>query len=102
MAEAALACLVKWGSVLGIAFDIVGAVLVFIGVRISFRQAAMLEQIKQVQTFDDMGAPDVLMWNSGQAQARARERVRASRWAGAGLAFFIVGFMLQGIGGWPK
>jgi hypothetical protein len=102
MAEAALAFMVKWGSVLGVAFDIVGAVVVYVGVRISFRQAAMLEQIKQVETIDDMGAPDVLMWNSGQAQARARDRVRASRWAGAGLAFFIFGFLLQGIGGWPK
>lgn len=92
----------RWGSVLGVTFDIIGAVLVYVGVRINFRQAAMLEDIKVGKTIDDIGAPEILMWNEQQAVARARERVRAARWARVGLVFFIVGFALQAIGSWPK
>jgi hypothetical protein len=86
----------------GLLFDILGAGLVYVGVCITIRRAAAIETIHQIQTIDDMGDPDLLRKNSAVAEDRARERVRASAWAGAGLISFLVGFTLQAIGAWPK
>jgi len=97
-----LVLLQKWGPFVGLMFDIVGASLVYVGVRISIVRATAIEQIFQVRLFGDMGDPDLLRKNEEVADERARERVRASKWAMAGLICFVIGFILQAIGAWPS
>ncbi len=92
----------SWGSFVGLVFDIVGALLVYVGVRITIARATAIEQIHQVRLFDDLGDPELLKRNEAVAAERARERVRASAWAGIGLICFLIGFTLQAIGAWPK
>ncbi len=92
----------QWSGFVGLIFDIVGALLVYVGVRISIARATLIEQIHQVRLFDDMGDPDLLRKNEAVAAERARERVRASRWAGVGLICFLIGFSLQAVSAWPK
>ncbi|HSS47023.1 MAG TPA: hypothetical protein VLL03_06395 [Burkholderiales bacterium] len=90
------------GAVIGLAFDITGAVLVNVGVRTHLRQALLLERHVVEETIDDLGAPDLLARNEAFNRDRAAERVRASRLAWLGLVCFIIGFMLQAISAWPK
>src|SRR6267143_3207944 len=94
--------LAKWSSVLGVTIDILGAVLVYVGVRIGIAKATALEQIALGETIDEYGSGDLLNRNAELSAARAQERVRAARWAAFGLACFVIGFVLQGIGSWPK
>lgn len=92
----------KWGSVAGVTFDIVGAILVYHGVRIKIEKATAIEHIVLNNMIDDLGSPAVREANERLSAERASERVRGSRWAGIGLAFFVIGFVLQGLGSWPK
>ena len=91
-----------WGSVIGLAFDIVGAILVYYGIRINIDKADALEQVKVPVLMDDLGSPENIRENQLLSRGRAFERVRASRWAAAGLLCFLLGFVLQAIGSWPK
>jgi hypothetical protein len=91
-----------WGAVAGLGFDIVGAILVYLGVRTPLRQALLLERQVVGETINDIGAPEVLAKNEAFQRDRARERRRASQSAWWGLVFFVLGFALQGISAWPK
>jgi hypothetical protein len=91
-----------WGSVIGLALDILGAFLVFIGVYVAPRQALALEQQAVQETIADIGAPEVAAKNEGFNRDRAFERLRASRSAAMGMAFFVAGFLFQMAGSWPK
>jgi hypothetical protein len=91
-----------WGAVVGLAFDITGAVLVYVGVRTPLRQALLLERNVIEETIDDVGAPELIEKNEAFNRKRAAERVRASRYAWVGLICFIVGFALQAVSAWPK
>ena len=95
------AALQKWASVLGLVLDILGAVLVYLGVRITIDKANALEQVAVASMIDDVSMR-LVEQNEELSRARARERVRARNWAAAGLACFITGFILQAIGNWPK
>lgn len=91
-----------WGSALGPTLDVIGAVLVFVGVYISPPRALSVERNVIEETIDDIGAPELIAKNEGFNRARAFERLRASRWAAIGLGFVIAGFICQAIGGLPK
>jgi len=91
-----------WGAVVGLGFDIVGATLVYLGVRTPLRQAFLLERHVVGETIDDIGAPELLAKNEAFQRDRARERRRASQSAWWGLVFFVLGFALQAISAWPK
>ena len=91
-----------WGSVIGLAFDIAGALLVYIGVRVTIARAFALEDIPVAKLFDDLGSPEMVEKHERLNDARAAERLRASRWARYGLVLFLVGFVLQAVGSWPK
>lgn len=91
-----------WGVVVGLGFDIMGAILVYNGVRVSLVKADALEQIELPRLFDDVGSSENLERNRQLSLRRAAERFRASRWAAFGLGCFILGFLLQIIGGWPR
>jgi hypothetical protein len=95
-------CLRTWGSVIGLGFDVVGAVLVYYGIRISIAKANALEEVAIPVLMDDLGSPENIEENRQLSQDRAMERIRASRWAAAGLACFILGFLLQAVGSWPR
>jgi hypothetical protein len=92
----------SWGGVIGLAFDIAGAIMVYIGVRIPFRHALLLERNVVEKTVDDIGDPKLIAKNESFNRDRARERVRASWWAAWGLACFVLGFALQAFSVWPK
>ena len=92
----------QWGMVVGPALDLVGAVLVFQGVRIGLRRAVEIEAVAVPRLFDDIGSPENIRKNEMLSAARAAERVKASRWAFAGLLFFIAGFSVQLTAGWPR
>jgi hypothetical protein len=91
-----------WGAVVGLGFDIVGAILVYLGVRTPLRQAFLLERQVVGETIGDIGAPEVLAKNEAFQRDRARERRRASQSAWWGLVFFVLGFALQALSAWPK
>jgi hypothetical protein len=91
-----------WGAVAGLGFDIVGAILVYLGVRTPLRQAFLLERHVDGQTVGDIGDPEVRAKNEAFQRDRARERTRASQSAWWGLVFFVLGFALQAVSSWPK
>jgi hypothetical protein len=91
-----------WGAVIGLGFDITGAVLIYLGVRTHLQQALLLERHIVEETIDDIGAPELLAKNETFNLDRAFERVRAARFAWIGLVCFIIGFALQAISAWPK
>jgi hypothetical protein len=91
-----------WGSVLGLVFDIVGACLVYVGVRTSLAEALRLEAPVVPMTIDDIGGEGIVQRANEASNLRAQERLRAKRWSLVGLIFFLLGFLLQAIGSWPK
>lgn len=91
-----------WGSVIGLLFDIVGAYLVYMGVRISFAEAFRLESPVLPMLMDDLGNEVMALQARKLSHDRVKERLRAKFWSFVGLAFFILGFLLQAIGSWPK
>lgn len=91
-----------WGAVVGLGFDFVGAILVYVGVRMSLIDALALEKPVVEMTINDLGSPETVAAAHAASEGRARERVRAGRWAFAGLLLFLLGFLLQAIGSWPK
>lgn len=98
----ALSFLRTWVSVIGLGFDMVGAILIYVGVRMSLTDALVLEKPVVAMTIDDIGGAKALAAAHAASERRARERVRAARWALAGLTLFLLGFVLQAIGSWPK
>ena len=91
-----------WGSVIGLAFDIGGACLVYVGVRTSLAEALRLEAPVVPMVVGDIGGEGLVKRASEATILRAQERLRAKRWSLAGLVFFVLGFLLQAIGSWPK
>jgi hypothetical protein len=51
---------------------------------------------------DDIGGATIVQRATESSNKRAQERLRAKRWSLAGLFFFVLGFLLQAIGSWPK
>jgi hypothetical protein len=92
----------KWASVVGLALDIIGALLVYRGVHITVAKASALEQLELAKLIDDISSDEIIARNERLVNDRANERLRARNWAGFGLVCFIVGFALQTIGNWPK
>ncbi len=92
--------LYSWAAVLGPSLDAVGAIFVFNGIRISFKRAKELEKVAMPVTLDALGGATEAL-NQTFSENRATERVKASRWATAGLVFFVFGFGLQAFAGWP-
>lgn len=91
-----------WGSVVGLAFDIGGACLAYVGIRTSLAEALRLEAPIVPMTMDDLGGESIVRRANEASNLRAQERLRAKRWSLAGLAFFVIGFLLQAVGSWPK
>lgn len=91
-----------WGHVIGLSLDIVGATLVYRGVRTPLRQAFLLERQVVGESIAEIGAPELLAQNEVFKRDRARERSRASQYAWWGFVFFVVGFLIQTISVWPK
>jgi hypothetical protein len=91
-----------WGSVIGLAFDIVGACLVYVGIRTSLAEALRLEAQVVPMTIGDIGGESMVQRANENSTRRAEERLRAKRWSFVGLVFFLLGFFLQAIGSWPK
>jgi hypothetical protein len=91
-----------WGTIVGLGLDIVGATLVYLGVRTPLRQAMLLERQVVGETVAELGAPELLAKNEAFQRDRARERRRASQSAWWGLVFFVLGFALQAVAAWPK
>lgn len=90
-----------WSGVLGPALDLVGAGLVYYGVRIKLDRAEELERVASVIRIPALGnASD--QFNASLSHDRATERVRAGKWAMAGLALFALGFGLQVFAAWPQ
>ena len=100
--EQAWSILCVWGSVIGLAFDIVGACLVYVGVRTTLAEALRLEAPIVPMTICDIGGDRIIRKANEASSLRAQERLRAKRWSLVGLAFFVLGFLLQAIGSWPK
>lgn len=90
-----------WGSVIGLALDIAGACLVYVGVRTSLAEALRIEAPVVPMTIDDIGGASIVQRANEASTLKAQERLRAKRWSLAGLAFFVLGFLLQAIGSWP-
>jgi hypothetical protein len=82
----------KWLNVAGLVFDLVGAVFLAYGLIISKKQAIELGVFRLCSKLDEenLKIPTV------------QDRVRQSRNAMIGLAFLVVGFVLQIIGNWPR
>lgn len=91
-----------WGAVIGLGFDIVGAIFVYLSVRTTLREAFLLERQVVGETVHDIGAPELLEKNESFKRDRVRERTRASKIAWWGLVSFVLGFTLQAISAWPK
>ncbi len=91
-----------WGSVLGLGLDIVGAGLVYFGVSVTIAKANALEEVEMPRLLGDLGSPENLERNKQLSLSRAAERIRAGRWAAAGLWCFVFGFALQAVGSWPR
>ncbi|MCL5669212.1 MAG: hypothetical protein M1392_04370 [Gammaproteobacteria bacterium] len=91
-----------WGAVIGLALDIGGACLVYVGVRTSLAEALRLEAPIVPMTIDDIGGEGMVQRANEASTRRAEERLRAKRWSLVGLAFFLLGFLLQAISSWPK
>ena len=91
-----------WGAVIGLAFDIAGACFVYVGVRTSLAEALRLEAPVVPMTIADIGGNDIVQRANAASNLRAQERLRAKIWSLVGLVFFIMGFLLQAIGSWPK
>ena len=91
-----------WGSVIGLAFDILGVILVYLGVRTSLAEALRLEAPIVPMTIDDIGGEAMVRKATESANSRAKERLRAKHWSLVGLVCFVLGFLLQGVGSWPK
>ncbi|MGZ8252242.1 MAG: hypothetical protein ACXW1P_07315 [Methylophilaceae bacterium] len=91
-----------WGSVVGLAFDIAGACLVYLGVRTTLAEALTLEAQIIPMSIDDIGNENLSEKVSEISHLRAKERLRAKYWALVGLVCFLLGFLLQAFGSWPK
>lgn len=91
-----------WASVIGLFFDIVGAVIVWFSVRITIEKANALEEVALPISFDGVGSPENIKENKILSEKRAKERVRASKLALIGLGFFITGFCIQAYGSLPN
>jgi hypothetical protein len=76
----------EWLNVLGLAFDLAGAVVIAVGV------VASGDQIKRVTSTAYGGAN----------LATIADRRKQSRYAIAGLGLLCLGFVLQLIGSWPR
>lgn len=92
----------RWASVLGLSLDIAGAFLVYLGVRVSFKQAESLETIPTYMTIGDIGKEHIIEKASITKKARIEERLRAKKYSKLGLVFFVAGFLLQVLGSWPQ
>ena len=90
-----------WGTVVGLGLDMVGATLVYLGVRTTLRQAWLLERQVVGEVVGDIDA-ELQAKNEAFQRDRARERARASQSAWWGLVFFVIGFALQAISAWPR
>ena len=91
-----------WGTVVGLGLDMVGATLVYLGVRTTLRQAWLLERQVVAEPIGDVGAAELQAKNEAFQRDRARERARASQSAWWGLVFFVIGFALQAVSAWPR
>jgi len=60
---------------------------------------ALERQVVQ-KSIDDIGSPELAEKNAKFNAERARERIRASRFAWYGLVCFVIGFLLQAFGHW--
>lgn len=90
-----------WGAVIGLGFDIMGAIFVYLSVRTTLREAFLLERQEVGESKDAIGAPELAAKNESFKRDRVRERTRASRIGWWGLVSFIVGFALQAVSAWP-
>ncbi len=93
--------IIKWGTVIGLGLDILGAYFVYLGIKINNKEAIKLEEIKMPVTIGDIGSPENETSNQELSQNRANERIKANKWAKLGLFFFVMGFLFQGISNWP-
>ncbi len=90
-----------WGGVVGLAFDIAGAILVYQGVRTSLDEAQRLETPIVPKTIEDIGGENIQRQADEVGRKRAQERVSARNCSFAGLVSFVVGFSLQAVSSWP-
>lgn len=80
-----------WLTLLGLGFDIIGAVFLIYGLIVSKEKAVDLGVSRLVGTsLDNLELPAV------------KDRIKQSRNAVIGLAFLVVGFFLQMLGQWPS
>ncbi len=91
-----------WGGVIGPAFDIVGAILIYCGVRIGIHRARVLEETPVIKTFNDLGSKKNIEDNQALSEGRAVERVKAGNFATIGLFCLVIGFVLQILANWPN
>ena len=100
LAEVVWPFLRLWGGALGLIMDVSGAMLVYLGVKISHDSAWSLEwyEVHKIPGVTN----SALLERQRRVEQRAAERVRASQWGIRGLILFIGGFVLQLIGSWPK
>lgn len=89
-----------WGGVLGLSLDILGAAIIYLGVRVTEQRALGLEWY---EVHDIEGVTNSkLLERRRRIKRGVLERLRASRSAGAGLILLVIGFVFQFIGNWPK
>ena len=91
-----------WGAVIGLVFDIAGACFVYMGVRTTLVEALHIEASVLPEDLYAVGSREIGQRAEEGSLRRAQERLRAKRWSRFGLVFFVLGFVLQAVGGWPK
>jgi hypothetical protein len=91
----------KWLNVLGLVLDIVGAIILTRGLIVSNHQAVELGRGSAAISrggYEASGDPTP----ENLALPPVADRLRQSRSAKRGLAFLILGFLLQIIASWPR
>lgn len=92
----------RWASFTGLMFDIAGAFIVCYGVHITLIKAESLESVVIPMTLGDIGGEGIIEKAELAKRLRVKERISARNYSWLGLACFVVGFLLQAIGSWPK
>lgn len=83
---------IKWFTVFGLIFDIVGAAFLSYGLIISKKKAIELG-ISRICSEDD---------NENLKLPQVSDRLKQSRNAIIGLTLLVLGFLLQIVGSWPQ
>lgn len=80
----------RWFSIIGLAFDIIGALIIGWGAVVSRKEAV------------ELGGTWLMDRDNPEDTPPIQDKIKQSRNTIIGFGFLITGFILQIIGNWPK